>query len=177
MRRLAALYKLPLVGWLLRQRFLKFGMVGASGVVVNLGVLYLAQEHLFAAVHPVEMRLNLSLALAILFSTLNNFVWNRKWTWGDRKHHHFDKHVFVQFGQYALACWLGIVLQVAFTKILVAAHFYYLLANLMAIVLASVFNYLANDFWTFGRIKRIADAALHPHEEEQKDRRDDHEVR
>ena len=46
-------------------RFLKFGIVGASGTVINLGLLYYAQEHLFAAIQQPEMRLNLSLALAI----------------------------------------------------------------------------------------------------------------
>jgi len=44
------------------------------------------------------------------------------------------------------------VLQFAFTNLL-AAHFHYLVANAIAIVIASVFNYLANDFWTFGRLR------------------------
>jgi len=150
-RRLSAL---PLLGWIFRGRFLKFGTVGASGVLVNLGMLYLGQEYLFIAVQPSEMRLNVSLALAIFCATINNFIWNRSWTWHDRKHHH-DKHTFIQFGQYALACWLGIALQVVFTKIL-TAYFHYLIANLVAIALASIFNFIVNDFWTFGRRKHPA---------------------
>lgn len=55
------------------RRFLKFGTVGASGTVVNLGLLYFAKEHIFTAVQQPELRLNLSLALAIFFATLNNF--------------------------------------------------------------------------------------------------------
>ena len=80
------------------QRFLKFGTVGASGTVVNLGLLYFAQEHIFTAVHQPEMRLNFSLALAIFFATLNNFFWNRLWTWADRKQH-YDRPILIQFGQ------------------------------------------------------------------------------
>src|SRR5512146_373487 len=70
------------------RRFLKFGTVGASGTVVNLGVLYLGQEHIFNAVQPIQLKLNLSLALAIFLATLNNFFWNRLWTWADREQYH-----------------------------------------------------------------------------------------
>ena len=135
-------------------RFVKFGTVGASGTVINLGLLYYAQEHLFAAIQQPEMRLNLSLVLAIFFATVNNFFWNRLWTWADRKHH-YNRPILTQFGQYTLACWLSIALQAVFTNML-ASHFYYLLANLIAIVLTSVLNLVVNDLWTFGRLKLMA---------------------
>ena len=146
------------IGSLLRRifsrRFLKFGTVGASGTVVNLGLLYYAQEHIFTAVQQPEMRLNLSLALAIFFATINNFFWNRLWTWADRRHH-YDRPMLTQFGQYTLACWLSIALQAVFTNML-APHFYYLIANLIAIGLTSVLNFVLNDIWTFGRLKLLA---------------------
>lgn len=135
-------------------RFLKFGTVGASGIVVNQGLLYYAQEHIFNGFRQAEMRLNLSLALAIFFATLNNFIWNRMWTWADRKQHHHHP-MYIQFGQYTLACWLSILLQVIFTNAL-AQHFYYMSANLVAIVLTSVLNFVLNDIWTFGRLKLSA---------------------
>ncbi len=135
------------------KRFLKFGTVGASGTVVNLGVLYLAQEYIFATVQQPEIKLNLSLLLAIFLATLNNFFWNRLWTWADRKVHH-HRPLPAQFGQYLLACWLSIALQVVFTNLL-APHFYYQFANLIAIALTSVLNFVLNDIWTFGRLKLI----------------------
>ena len=147
---IASLPILPLPGWIRNARYLKFGAVGASGTLVNLLVLYLGQEHLFTAVQPPETRLNASLALAIFCSTVNNYGWNRLWTWGDRTRHS-RLRLLAQFGQYALACWFGIALQVIFTKIL-SAHFHYLVANVIAIVFASLFNFLVNDFWTFGRM-------------------------
>lgn len=140
-----------LLARILKWRFLKFGTVGASGTVVNLLVLYFGQEFVFSAIAQPETRLNFSLASAILIATLNNFSWNRIWTWHDRKQHQV-KPVLTQFGQYALACWLGILLQVVFTKILVV-YLHYLLANLIAIVGASVFNYVVNDLWTFRQRK------------------------
>lgn len=135
-------------------RFLKFGTVGASGTVINIGVLYLAQEHIFDAVPSTEIRLNLSLVLAIFLATLNNFFWNRLWTWKDRVQHH-HRPWLSQFGQYTLACWLSIALQVLFTNLL-APHFYYQIANLIAIGLTSVLNFLLNDIWTFGRVKFLS---------------------
>ena len=132
-------------------RFFKFGVVGASGTLVNLGVLYLAQESLFAAIEPASVRLNASLALAICCATLNNFSWNRVWTWRDRRRR-ISTPLPVQFGQYALASWVGILVQFTVTNLL-AVHIYYLVANVIAIVLASVFDFVANDLWAFGRLK------------------------
>jgi putative flippase GtrA len=134
-----------------RWRFFKFGVVGASGTFVNLGVLFLGQEWLFAWVEPRLARLNTSLALAILVATINNFTWNRAWTWHDRRAH-VTTPLLIQYGQYALASWLGIFVQVTLTN-LFAIHMHYLIANALAIVIASLFNFLANDMWTFGRVK------------------------
>lgn len=148
----------PLTVWVFKKRFMKFGVVGASGVVVNLGVLYICQEFLFIAIKTPSMRLNLSLAVAIFFATVNNFFWNRAWTWSDRFHRP-DKHLILHFGQYALACWVGIVLQVLLTKLFVI-YLHYLIANALAIVLASVFNFLVNNFWTFRSHKPVEEIAL-----------------
>jgi dolichol-phosphate mannosyltransferase len=137
-------------------RFLKFGTVGASGIVVNQGVLYVAHEYIFQVSHVSSgvdwVRLNLSLALAIFLATLNNFFWNRLWTWADRKQQ-LHKPFIAQFGQYTLACWLSIVLQAILTNLL-APHFYNIyVANMIAIVLTSVLNFVLNDIWTFSQPK------------------------
>ena len=141
---------------ILSRRFLKFGTVGVSGIVVNQGVLYVAHEYLFNLPHAINsidwIRLNLSLALAIFFATLNNFIWNRMWTWADRKQQHRSSFL-AQFGQYTLACWLSIVLQAILTNLLAPRLYSIYLANMVAIVLTSVLNFLLNDIWTFGRVK------------------------
>jgi len=149
------LLQLPLIRWILRQRFLKFGLVGGSGVLINLAFLSLGQEFLFTAIEPPSMRLNVSLALAIFCATVNNFTWNRLWTWEDRNHAN-EKPLWIQFLQYAFANVVGIFLQVTFTKIL-AVYFHYLMANLTAIAIAGIFNYLVNDAWTFGLRNRKSD--------------------
>jgi dolichol-phosphate mannosyltransferase len=148
------------IKWLKGFRYIKFGIVGAVGTVVNMVVLYVAQEHLFAAISEPRQRLYASLALAIAIATVNNFTWNRLWTWADRlqlasaQHQHLPRARFGvmlgQFGRYAAASWLGIGLQYGLTLWL-AHSLHYLLANVIAIVVASVSNFLANDRWTFGR--------------------------
>lgn len=137
---------------------MKFGTVGASGALVNLGVLYFCQEFLFVGIQSTGLRLNTSLAVAIFFATMNNFYWNRFWTWGDRTHHS-DKHLMLHFGQYALACWVGILVQAMLTNLLVR-YVQYLIANASAIVFASVCNFMVNNWWTFRSRKPVGEIAL-----------------
>jgi len=136
------------VGLLLRRRFIKFGSVGLLGTLVNLGMLYLGQEYLFVTWQDPGLRLDLSLSLAIFVATLNNFTWNRLWTWRDRQGAQ-GLRIALQLGQYFLASGLAILLQFLMTKAL-ATHMHYLPANVTAIVLAAAVSYLLNDLWTFG---------------------------
>jgi dolichol-phosphate mannosyltransferase len=146
-----------LIDWLHGFRYVRFGIVGASGTVVNLAVLYVAHEYLFRAVEPVGSKPYFSLALAIAVATANNFTWNRLWTWSDRLHatavqegeRLSKRSLLAQLGQYATASWLGILLQYALTLWLAHLGLHYLLANVVAIVVASVSNFIANDRWTF----------------------------
>ena len=146
------------LAWLTRFRYLKFGLVGASGTVVNMAVLYLGHEYLFQALEGPQGKPYASLALAIAVATVNNFTWNRVWTWADRVQAQREAAVVseqvhaprlgTQLLKYALASWFGIALQYALTLWL-AQLMHYMLANVLAIVMASVSNFLANDRWTF----------------------------
>ena len=69
----------PMARW----RFIKFGLVGGSGTVINIAVLYVAQEYLLRGIADFHSRLNYSIALAITLATLSNFYWNRRLTWRD----------------------------------------------------------------------------------------------
>jgi dolichol-phosphate mannosyltransferase len=154
-----------LLEWAKGFRYIKFGLVGASGTVVNMALLYLAQEVLFASISEPRTRLYASLALAITVATLNNFTWNRLWTWADRlkalaaqaKEGQTSQSGFAlycaQFGRYAVASWFGIALQYGLTLWL-AHSLHYMVANVIAILVASVSNFLANDRWTFRRQPR-----------------------
>ena len=135
-----------------QHRFLKFGLVGGSGVLVNLGVLYLCQEHLLASLAPFSLRLKLSLLIAIFLATVNNFCWNRHWTWHDRPLRR-EKALLTQFGQYLLGTSLASTMQFLLTWGL-AFYLYYLAANFLAILLAALSNYLLSDTWVFAPLKK-----------------------
>ena len=135
----------PMVRW----RFIKFGLVGASGTVINVAVLWLAQEFLLLQIDDFHTRLNYAIALAITVATINNFYWNRRLTWRDRVSavHHSALYLFAK---YVMAAAVAIALQSVLTKWL-ALHMHYVVANLIAIVLASVVSFIANDRLTFRR--------------------------
>jgi 4-amino-4-deoxy-L-arabinose transferase-like glycosyltransferase len=135
-------------------RFAKFFAVGASGILVNQFTLWFAREHLFAGIDSAGLRLNLALAVAISLATLNNFLWNRSWTWRDRHRVTGVAGLVRQFGQYCAAVALGIILQALFTNLLVS-FLDYMLANLCAIAIGSAANFAINHLWTFG-------SAAHP---------------
>jgi len=145
----------PGIRGICKGRLIKFGTVGFSGTLINLTALYLNQEYLFSWVESVEKRLPLSLASAIFLATLSNFIWNRGWTWKDRKEK-TGHGLFFQMGQYFLVSGFAIGIQyfctMAFSK---AVH--YVLANLLSIGVAALLNYFANDLWTFAARKKSPD--------------------
>jgi dolichol-phosphate mannosyltransferase len=59
------------------RRLVKFGLVGVSGVAVNLVVF----ELLFRLAH---LQFSLANAVGIVVSIFTNFLLNDNWTWGDR---------------------------------------------------------------------------------------------
>ena len=143
--------RLPLIGRLIKYRFIRFGTVGLSGTIINVVVLHFNQSILFKTVYPVEKRLHISLSIAIFLATFNNYLWNRWWTWGDRKKT-TKRSFFTQMGRYYLACGVAIFLQYLFTMLL-SQFVHYLIANIISIVLSAIFVYVLNDVWTFRRLK------------------------
>ncbi|MCL7393818.1 MAG: GtrA family protein [Thaumarchaeota archaeon] len=57
--------------------FLKFGVVGASGVVVNYGVSY--------ACYIAGLSDIISLAIGVETAIISNFIWNDLWTFRNRR--------------------------------------------------------------------------------------------
>ena len=144
------------LGLLERYRYIKFGIVGASGTVVNLAVLHFGHEFLFNEIESGYNKPYFSLVLAIALATLNNFTWNRLWPWSDRVKTLEAGEVQpvslrllgMEFGQYVTASAFGSGMQYVLT-LLLSGSMDYRLANIIAIVAASVSNFLANDRWTF----------------------------
>ena len=135
----------PMARW----RFVKFGAVGASGTVINIAVLYACQEFLLLRIADFSIRLNYSIAIAITLATISNFYFNRRLTWRDRQHE-ASPGVMLLFVKYVAAAGVSIAIQSLMTKSL-SVYLHYIVANLVAIGVSSVFNFVANDRLTFRR--------------------------
>lgn len=130
-----------------QRRFIKFCVVGASGVPVNLLCTWFGYHFLFFNLPEINRKAGAYL-LGIIISIFTNFLLNDIWTWKDR-----DK---VQRGflgrmlRFYLVCAAASLIQFGTAMGLsVGLHLHYLLAQLIGIALATVINFLVNNLWTF----------------------------
>lgn len=131
-------YPLTLLG-----RWLAFTSVGIMGAVVQLGTL-LALTELVGAHYL------FSTALAVEAAVLHNFQWHEHWTWADRARP-AGTGVLRRLLQFNLTTGAvsivgNLILMHAFVGVL---NLNYALANLLAIVLCSVLNFLFNHRFIF----------------------------
>jgi dolichol-phosphate mannosyltransferase len=123
-------------------RFAKFCLVGLSGVLVNMGLLWLLTE--FAGLFYL-----LSAAISIESSIISNFTLNDYFTFRDRRSPTLKSFLsrLVKFNLVSLA---GLALNMGVLGLLTEVFgVYYLLSNLCGIVVATLWNYLVNTWWTW----------------------------
>jgi dolichol-phosphate mannosyltransferase len=122
-------------------RLLKFGIVGLSGVVVNMGVLYLLSE-------DVRLPYFISSLMAIELSILTNFLFNLLWTWRDRINEMpvWRKLLRYHVGVAGTAYLLNYVILVGLTE---WGGMQYMISNLVGIGVGTIANYVISDRWTF----------------------------
>jgi dolichol-phosphate mannosyltransferase len=118
-------------------QFVRFAVVGASGYALNLGV--------FAIAHHV-MDYRFAAGVAFLVAVVNNFLWNRAWTFRDARGGHAGFQA-VRF----LAISLGaFVFGLALLDVLVReAGMNPLLAQAISIVMATPLSFVGNKLWSF----------------------------
>lgn len=119
--------------------FIKFSLVGASGIVVNLGVysllIAMKTNYLWAAV------------ISFAFAVTNNFYWNFIWTFKGKGE---DKSAATKY----LYFWLISLLNFGFNLLILRELVDVLLLNkvlaqLIAILIVSTSNFLGNYLFTF----------------------------
>lgn len=125
-------------------RFLKFGVVGASGVIVNYGV-YVPATRWFG------VRNGPAYAAALLVSIFTNFLLNELWTFHDRRSGGRIE-MARRMGQFYVVSLAGAVINwgvfwVCFRLLGVPD----LLAILVGIALATGWNFGLNLVWTWRR--------------------------
>ena len=134
-----------------RRRFLKFCVVGASGVPVNLVFMWIGYNWIFLSMAE-SLRVPCASGFGFAVSVLTNFLLNDLWTWRDRPK---DKGGFVwRLLRFYLVSSVGGAIQIACTTGLSRVGLHYMLAQLCGIALATAINYVVNNLWTFGDKKK-----------------------
>jgi len=119
-------------------KFLKFGLVGFSGVFVDFGITYLAKEKLHIPKY---------IANAIGFTTAasTNYYLNRIWTFEST-----NPEIAMEYTEFLAISLIGLGINTLILWLLVSRfkmNFY--LAKVFAIAVVTVWNFLANAYITF----------------------------
>jgi putative flippase GtrA len=127
-------------------RWVKFNLVGAMGVVAQLGSLAVfnrgAPGHYLVAS-----------AVALELTLLHNFVWHTNYTWRERRKGTTQLKQCVRF--HLSNGMVSLVGNLALMRVLVAgARLPVLPANAIAIFCCSVINFFLGETWVFGQ-KRL----------------------
>lgn len=130
-------------------RFIKFAIVGAIGMVVDLTVLTISREIL-------GLPLTLAVALGFSLAVVNNFTLNRFWTFPESR----NRPIASQLVQFTVVNLIGLAIN---EVIVLGLHpifsgviqdpFAYLSAKVIAIGVVLFWNYGANRAWTYKGIE------------------------
>jgi putative flippase GtrA len=119
-------------------KFIKFGVVGFSGVVVDFGITYLFKEKF-------KIQKYISNGFGFSCAASSNYLLNRVWTF-----HSINPHLALEFSVFFIVSIIGLginsfVLYLFVTK--GKKNFY--LSKLFAIIVTMAWNFIANLLLTF----------------------------
>ena len=112
-------------------QLVRFGVVGASGYIVNLAI--------YAVLLELGLHYRGAATGAWVGGVLNNFWWNRHWTFGAG-----DGHAGFQAARFFIVS-LGVL------TLLVEAGVAKLPAQALAIIAVTPLNFVGNKLWSFAR--------------------------
>ncbi len=123
----------------LTKQFVKFGVVGVIGMIINLAVLYCLTTYL-------NIYYLLSAVIAFGVAVTNNYLLNKVWTFKERlKNKLLSKSVkFLTVSLIALS--INIIFLYILTDIL---GIFYIFSQIISIGIAFVINFIGNKSWTF----------------------------
>ena len=119
-------------------QLVRFAAVGASGYVVNLAVFA-------ACVHLVGIDYRVAAVVAFVVSVINNFWWNRHWTF-DARH----DHALFQGARFFFVSLVAFGFTYVVLVVLVSdAGLSKVLAQAIAIVAGTPLSFLGQKLWSF----------------------------
>lgn len=120
-------------------QLLRFGVVGGSGVVVNLAVFSLAHG-------AAGLAYTAAAVLAWVVAVSNNFLLNRTWTFRAR-----DGHAGFQGSRFLTVSLAAFAVQLGLLRLLVEGGAAPVLAQVAAIASATPVTFLGSKLWSFSR--------------------------
>ena len=120
------------------ERFLKFCLVGGSGVVVDFGITYLAKEFL-------KLNKYVANSLGFICAATSNYILNRTWTFGSN-----DPDIVMQYFRFFGFSLIGLVINNLVIYLLhgrVKWNFY--VVKLIATGVVTFWNFSMNYIFTF----------------------------
>lgn len=123
-------------------RLLKFCCIGALGIGVQFGALMVLQRW--------RIHYLVATGLAVECAVIHNFLWHRRFTWVDRLRPgagHFLCSLFRFHASNGMISLFGnlVIMQVLSGELQVPV----LEANIVAIAICFLANFVASDFWVF----------------------------
>ena len=123
------------------RQFVKFGIVGASGLAVNFVIFTLLQHG--TPLDQQRSRFTLNYSIAFLSGGVSNYFLNRIWTFRATGHAVLQGVQFLTVS--AIALGVGLAVSAVAKPYLGPGHRTWLLATLAGIVV----NFFVNKYWTF----------------------------
>ena len=123
---------------ILISKFLKFGVVGCSGMIIDFGMTYLCKEIL-------KLNKFLSNAIGFILAATSNYFLNRVWTFESQ-----SEQIGTQYIQFMIVSTIGLCINSLVLYLLnekLKWNFY--LSKLFAIGITTIWNFFANLLFTF----------------------------
>lgn len=119
-------------------KFIKFGIVGFSGMIIDFGTTYLCKEIL-------KLNKYLSNGIGFVLAATSNYFLNRIWTFKSQ-----NEEVAAQYAQFMIVSVIGLAINSLVLYLLndkLKWNFY--LSKLFAIGITTIWNFFANLLFTF----------------------------
>jgi putative flippase GtrA len=119
-------------------KFMKFGAVGATGVVVDFGFTWLSKE-------KARIQKYIANAVGFTFAATSNYFLNRWWTF-----HSNNPELAIEYSRFLFFSVIGLGMNTMVIWFLVSRHgrnFY--ISKLFAIGIVTIWNFFVNLMFTF----------------------------
>ncbi len=119
-------------------KFLKFGIVGFTGLIIDFSITYLLKE-------KVKIHRYISSSAGFTLAASSNYILNRIWTFEST-----NSKILLEYSSFLIISVIGLAINNLFLY-LFEKKFRFYLAKLFAIGITMIWNFTANYIFTFNQ--------------------------